>query len=137
MSTPISLFSTIPAEVRDIIYRFALYDTWRGRIPPLIAALRCSPRFYHEALQVFSELNVYILSWRSRVFDHPSNRHVRNNVHPNSMSAFELYGVPALWLKTVKRLHVAVPNKADCHRCVLLSCLSMASLWSFNAVHLS
>src|SRR4051794_10226872 len=103
------LFSTIPPEIREIIYHLALKDTWRGRTPPLIVALRCSRLFYHEALEVFFETNAYILSSRSMV-GISIRSHVRNDVPCTNEHELAEFGLPALWLGTVRHLNVVVPN---------------------------
>jgi hypothetical protein len=123
----LSFFSRIPPEIREPIYHLALYDTWRGRTPALIVALRCSPLFYHEALEVFYETNAYVLSARSMV-GISLRSHVRNDVPCTNEHELVEFGLPALWLGKVRTLHVAVPNRADCHLCVLLSSLSVAGL---------
>lgn len=47
----------LPAEIRLLIFRAALASSWRGRTPPLIAALRPDTVLYYEALGEFRVTN--------------------------------------------------------------------------------
>ncbi|KAF7909253.1 hypothetical protein EAE99_011468 [Botrytis elliptica] len=54
-----------PSRVRAIIFFYALYDSWHGKPPNFLKALRGDCGLYFEALPIFYKHNEYVLSrWR-------------------------------------------------------------------------
>jgi uncharacterized protein YjbI with pentapeptide repeats len=58
-------FRKFPPEIRLLIFAEALADTWWGKTPHLITALRVDPVLYYEAMEVFISTNSFTLSPRN------------------------------------------------------------------------
>ncbi|KAN0115257.1 hypothetical protein V8E51_004801 [Hyaloscypha variabilis] len=59
--------SKFPAEIREIIFKLCLAETWTGKTPSLIIALRCQKELYSQALEVFQKTNRFFLRDANRL----------------------------------------------------------------------
>ncbi|PMD36812.1 hypothetical protein L207DRAFT_532400 [Hyaloscypha variabilis F] len=59
--------SKFPAEIREIIFELCLAETWTGKTPSLVIALRCQKELYSQALEVFQKMNRFFLRDANRL----------------------------------------------------------------------
>src|SRR4051812_38923140 len=52
---------SLPAEVREMIFKPSLVEAWEGKIPELIAACRTDNILYKEVLSIFAKNQVFEL----------------------------------------------------------------------------
>ncbi|KAE9378875.1 hypothetical protein N431DRAFT_450804 [Stipitochalara longipes BDJ] len=54
-------------EIREIILKLSLSETWNGKTPGLIVALRCHKELYSHTSEIFQKTNWFYLSNQSRL----------------------------------------------------------------------
>ena len=54
----------LPPEIRNILFKYVL--VWDGKTPALLKALRGDPKLYGEAMEVFNNINTFILHTKSK-----------------------------------------------------------------------
>jgi hypothetical protein len=54
--------SKLPVEIREMIFKLCLKDSWEGKAPNLLAALRGHKVLYFQALDVFQKTNMFVLN---------------------------------------------------------------------------
>ncbi|TGO59993.1 hypothetical protein BCON_0039g00240 [Botryotinia convoluta] len=73
-------FYKFPLKVRAIIFFYVLCDSWHGKSPNFLKALRGDRRLYFEALPIFYKYNVYEIS-RWSIIRPPYGLGFLRNVH--------------------------------------------------------